>query len=72
MDSARFAETKAFESDYTIPPLSRSRDYLIRAFNEDVPYDQFVRENLAGDLHPIAIPPPATSSSPPQKQIPSS
>lgn len=50
MDSARFAESKAFEQDYTIPKLARYRDYLIRAFNEDLPYDRFIREQLAGDL----------------------
>ena len=49
MDVVRFAETKAFEADYTMPYVDRYRDYLIRAFNEDVPYDQFVMEALAGD-----------------------
>lgn len=50
MDLVRYAETKAFESDYTMPYVYRYRDYLIRAFNCDVPYDQFVREHIAGDL----------------------
>ena len=50
MDLVRYAETKAFESDYTMPYAYRYRDYLIRAFNWDVPYDQFVREHIAGDL----------------------
>ena len=50
MDLVRYAETKAFESDYTMPYAYRYRDYLIRAFNGDVPYDQFVREHIAGDL----------------------
>ncbi len=49
MDVIRFAETKAFEADYTMPYVDRYRDYLIRAFNEDVGYDQFVMEALAGD-----------------------
>ena len=49
MDVVRFAETKAFEADYTMPYVDRYRDYLIRAFNDDVPYDQFVMEALAGD-----------------------
>ncbi|GAB5559783.1 MAG: hypothetical protein SynsKO_14300 [Synoicihabitans sp.] len=54
MDLTRYAETKAFEMDYTMPFAYRYRDYLIRAFNADVPYDQFIREALAGDLlkHP--------------------
>ena len=43
-------ESKAFEQDYWMPHTWRYRDYLIRAFNQDVPYDQFVREALAGDL----------------------
>ena len=52
MDLVRYAETKGFESDYTMPYVSRYRDYLIRAFNGDIPYDQFVREAIAGDLLP--------------------
>lgn len=54
MDLTRYAETKAFEMDYTMRFAYRYRDYLIRAFNADVPYDQFIREALAGDLlkHP--------------------
>jgi hypothetical protein len=50
MDLVRYAETKAFEADYTMPHTWKYRDYLIRAFNQEVPYDQFVREHLAGDL----------------------
>ncbi|MEM9237163.1 MAG: DUF1549 domain-containing protein, partial [Verrucomicrobiota bacterium] len=50
MDVVRYADSKAFENDYTIPYGHEYRDYLIRAFNEDVPYDQFVREAFAGDL----------------------
>ncbi|MAV37020.1 MAG: hypothetical protein CMJ59_16360 [Planctomycetaceae bacterium] len=50
MDLVRYAETKAFESDYTMPYAFRYRDYLIRALNADVPYNQFIREHIAGDL----------------------
>ena len=50
MDLVRYAETKAFEADYPMPNAFHYRDYLIRAFNADVPYDQLVREALAGDL----------------------
>ena len=50
MDLVRYAETKAFEADYTMPHTWKYRDYLIRAFNQDVPYNQFVMEQLAGDL----------------------
>ena len=52
MDVVRYAETKAFEADYTMPHVFQYRDYLIRALNEDVPYDRFIKEALAGDLIP--------------------
>ncbi len=50
MDLVRFAETSGHEFDYDIPLAFRYRDYLIRAFNLDVPYNQFVVEQVAGDL----------------------
>lgn len=50
MDLTRYAETHGHEFDYPIPHAYQYRDYLIRAFNEDVPYHQFVLEHLAGDL----------------------
>jgi len=50
MDVVRYAETKGHEFDYTITGAWRYRDYLIRAFNDDLPYNQFVKEHLAGDL----------------------
>jgi hypothetical protein len=50
MDLVRYAESYGHEFDYTIPHAFEYRDYLIRAFNEDVAYDQFVREHIAGDL----------------------
>ena len=53
MDLTRYGETKSFEDDYTMPYTYRYRDYLIRAFNEDVPFDQFILESLAGDLLPM-------------------
>lgn len=52
MDMVRYAETKGHEFDYTIADVWRYRDYLIRAFNQDLPYDQLVKEQLAGDLLP--------------------
>jgi hypothetical protein len=54
MDVVRYAETRGHEFDYPVIGAWHYRDYLIRAFNEDVPYDQLVREHLAGDLleHP--------------------
>jgi len=50
MDVVRYAETKGHEFDYVITGAWMYRDYLIRAFNEDIGYDQLVREQLAGDL----------------------
>jgi len=50
MDVVRYAETYGYEWNYEIRGAWRYRDYLIRAFNNDVPYDQFVREHIAGDL----------------------
>ncbi len=50
LDLVRYAETKAHEFDYPIPNAYRYRDYVIRAFNADVPYDRFITEFLAGDL----------------------
>jgi hypothetical protein len=52
MDLMRYAETRGHEFDFPIMGAWRYRDYLIRAFNQDVPYDQFVKEHLAGDLLP--------------------
>jgi len=50
MDLVRYAEFKGHEFDYPILGAWQYRDYLIRAFNADVPYDQFITEHLAGDL----------------------
>ena len=50
MDWLRYAESHGSEGEPAIPHSWRYRDYLIRALNADVPYDQLVREHLAGDL----------------------
>ncbi len=50
MDLVRYAETYGHEFDYPIHHAYRYRDYLIRAFNADVPYDLFMAEHVAGDL----------------------
>jgi hypothetical protein len=52
MDVVRFTETHGNEWNYEVHHAWRYRDYLIRAFNDDVPYDQLVREHIAGDLLP--------------------
>lgn len=49
LDVARYADTAGFANDYARPNAWRYRDYVIRSFNEDKPYDRFVREQLAGD-----------------------
>ncbi len=49
LDVVRFAESHGFEMNRMRPNAWPYRDYVIRAFNEDKPYDQFVREQLAGD-----------------------
>jgi len=50
MDWTRYADTHGSEGDPVIPHASQYRDYLIRALNEDVPYDQLLLEHFAGDL----------------------
>ncbi|MEZ5963716.1 MAG: DUF1553 domain-containing protein [Planctomycetota bacterium] len=52
LDLVRYAETLGHEYDFAIPDAWRYRDYLVRAFNQDVPYDRLVQEHLAGDLLP--------------------
>ncbi|KAA5541420.1 DUF1549 domain-containing protein [Roseiconus nitratireducens] len=49
LDLVRYAETNSFERDGAKANAWKFRDYVIRSFNEDKPYDQFVREQLAGD-----------------------
>ena len=50
LDVVRFAETRGHEFDYPIPNAWRYRDWVVAAFNEDLPYARFVREQIAGDL----------------------
>jgi hypothetical protein len=49
LDAARYADSGGYEQDFTYPNAWRYRDYVIRAFNQDKPYDQFIREQIAGD-----------------------
>jgi hypothetical protein len=59
LDLVRYAETRGHEFDYIHPNAYQYRDYVIRALNVDLPYNQFVTEHLAGDLldqprlHPV-------------------
>lgn len=50
LDLTRYAETYGFELDFPVAEAWQYRDYVIRAINADLPYDQFVREHIAGDL----------------------
>ena len=49
LDVARYSESNGMERNFTYPHAWRYRDYVIRAFNQDRPYDRFIREQLAGD-----------------------
>jgi hypothetical protein len=53
LDLARYADSNGFKSDETRPNIWRYRDYVIQSFNDDKPYDRFIREQIAGDeLYP--------------------
>ncbi len=49
LDVVRYADTNGYERDEFRPLMWRYRDYVIRAFNDDKPFDQFMQEQLAGD-----------------------
>lgn len=50
LDLASYADSHGFELDYPRPHAWRYRDYVIQAFNDDKPYDQFLHEQIAGDV----------------------
>jgi hypothetical protein len=53
LDVVRYADTAGYSNDFERPNAWRYRDYVIRSFNSDKPYDQFIREQVAGDeLYP--------------------
>lgn len=52
LDVARYAETTGRDVNMTLPEAWRYRDYVVDSFNEDKPFDQFLREQIAGDLLP--------------------
>ena len=49
LDVARYADSHGYEHDYDFPNAWRYRDYVIRSFNDDKPYNRFILEQLAGD-----------------------
>ncbi len=57
LDLVRYSETFGHEFDFAIPNTWQYRDYVIRAFNEDLPYHRFVLEQVAGDLLPPRLDP---------------
>ncbi len=53
LDVARYADSEGFKADETRPNIWRYRDYVIQSFNQDKPYDRFIKEQIAGDeLYP--------------------
>jgi mono/diheme cytochrome c family protein len=54
LDVVRYADTTGGGGDFPIPQVAKYRDYVIDAFNADVPYDRFIQEQIAGDLLPAA------------------
>ncbi len=52
LDVARYADSTGNDEDHRYPHAWKYRDYVIKAFNDDLPYDQFVRDQIAGDLLP--------------------
>ena len=52
LDLVRYSDTAGDSADYPIPQMYKYRDYVIDSLNRDKPYDQFLREQLAGDLMP--------------------
>ncbi len=56
LDVARYADSTGMDEDNLYPHAWRYRDYVVRAFNEDTPYNEFIRQQLAGDLLPAKTP----------------
>jgi len=52
MDVIRYSDTAGDNSDYPIPQMHKYRNWVIDAFNRDMPYDEFIRQQIAGDLLP--------------------
>jgi hypothetical protein len=56
LDLARYADTSGCNSDFPVPSAYLYRNYVIRSFNADKPYDKFIREQIAGDHLPYSSP----------------
>ena len=59
LDVVRYAESNGYEADGERPNAWRYRDWVVKAFNDDMPYDRFLTEQLAGDLMDQGLTPPA-------------
>ncbi len=62
MDLVHYAESRGHETDFLIANAIQYRDYLVRAFNADLPYPQLVAEHVAGDLLPAPRVDPTTGA----------
>jgi cytochrome c553 len=62
LDVVRYAESNSFERDGTKPNAWKYRDYVIKSFNDDKPYDRFIIEQLAGDELPDRTPETITAT----------
>ncbi len=49
LDLVHYADSGGYERDFDWPTMWRYRDYVVKAFNDDKPYDRFIREQIAGD-----------------------
>ncbi len=68
LDVVRYADSSGFESDHYYPNAWRYRDYVIKSFNDDKPYDRFIQEQIAGDeLWPDRFELPDNRTIPPKK-----
>ncbi len=54
LDLVRYADSNGMDENLVFGNAWRYRDYVVKAFNDDLPYDQFIREQIAGDLLPTA------------------
>lgn len=59
LDLVHYADTAGETADFPVPHAWRYRNYIINALNRDMPYDQFVREQIAGDILAQKLPPDA-------------
>jgi hypothetical protein len=68
LDLVRYADTAGDNSDYPAPAAFRYRNYVIEAFNRDKPYDQFIREQIAGDILARRRAPPVVGKLPEEEE----